>query len=127
MTGNGIMEPCDNHPLMGAVAECSVCCKPVCGDCAVSKNGKYFCDDSSHPTLFENYTILCEAKNIFAMELIARNLEANGVLNQWFDRQRYHKGSLPVLFVLNGEVEKAHSVIHSLDLADFISLENNAH
>lgn len=126
MSGNGISDMCDNHPLMNAVGMCEVCGKPVCDDCAVSLKGKYFCNESSHQTISETHTLFCESQNIFEMELIAKNLESNGIPNRWFDRRQYRNGGRPVLFVPDGSAEHARSVLHSLDLMDFITSGANA-
>ncbi|MEW5798015.1 MAG: B-box zinc finger protein [Bacteroidota bacterium] len=125
MNKNGITDLCDNHPQMEAIAFCEVCGKPVCGDCAVAKLGAYFCNDASHQTIFERYTTLCESQSMFEAELIAKNLEANGISVQWFERSRYRKDFLPALYVLTGSVENAMTILQSLDLLDFIIPENN--
>ena len=126
MNKNGITESCDNHPQMEAIAFCEVCGKPVCGDCAAAQHDTYFCNDASHQTIFERYTRLCETNDMFEAELTAKNLEANGISVQWFDRSRYRKDRLPALYVLNGSVESATAILQSLDLLDFIIPENNA-
>lgn len=124
MMNNGIAGLCDNHPLISAIAICDVCGKPVCGDCAVTKRGKYFCNDSSHQAVFNSYAFFCESPTMFEIELVAKNLEENGVPVQWFDRRQYHTQNLPVLYVQNGSTEKAFAILQSLDLLDFIIVKN---
>ncbi len=126
MTTNGITELCYNHPQMDAIAFCAMCGKPVCGDCAVANHGTYFCNDSTHQTMFESYAVLCESRHMFETELIAKNLEENGVSVLWFDRRQYRKGVLPALYVPIGSEEKAMAILQSLDLLDFIIQKNNA-
>ena len=36
---------CPNHPDTPAVARCSVCGKPVCAKCLVTRNGVQYCSD----------------------------------------------------------------------------------
>lgn len=126
MITSGITELCYNHPQMNAIAFCAICGKPVCGDCAIANHGTYFCNDSSHLTIFESHTELCESHHMFEAELIAKNLEENGVSVQWFDRRQYRKEVPPALYVPNGSEEKAIAVLQSLDLLDFVIQKNNA-
>jgi hypothetical protein len=125
MNSNSIHEQCDNHPSIAAVACCTVCGKPVCGDCAVTKDDNYYCDDVTHRTVLERFVPFGESKNIFEIELIAKNLSANGITTLWFHRQHYRRFELPVLYVPFDAVEKAYDILHSLDLLDFIEREYN--
>lgn len=124
MSTNGLNEQCDNHPLIPAVACCSVCSKPVCGDCAITKDGKYYCDDVTHQTVPEHFALFGESKNMFEIELVAKNLNAHGITAVWFNRQYYHRSENPVLYVPFDAVEKAYDVLHTLDLLDFIQRHN---
>jgi hypothetical protein len=41
--GNEIRK-CGRHPARGAVAACVECGTPVCGECAVFRDGRYYCE-----------------------------------------------------------------------------------
>ena len=113
---------CENHLGMNAVGTCEVCGKPVCGDCATSHEGKIFCDEAAHVKMFDELDLFCEAETIFEVELVARNLQANGISSMWFNPKWYGMKSLPRLFVAKQSAGSAESVLQSLDLIDFITV-----
>lgn len=125
MSTNKSSALCENHPQMTAVASCAVCGKPVCNDCAVKENGRYFCDESSHRRVFDRYTMLGQSQTMFEAELVAKNLTANNISTLWFNRRWYGSDEKPVVFVDHDAVRQAHEILHALDLLDFIILEHH--
>ncbi|MDD8018614.1 MAG: hypothetical protein PHP42_09600 [Bacteroidota bacterium] len=113
---------CENHSEMKAVAACYICGKPVCGDCAISQEGKTFCDDLSHSTMNLEYENLLTTPTEFEMALIVKNLEANGVSGKWFNPMQYGTKEYPRLFVLPKDVHRATDLLKELDLLDFTLL-----
>lgn len=114
---------CDNHPQMTAIGSCAVCGKPICSDCVVEKSGRYFCEDASHQQVFDQYTVLGWSQTMFEAELIAKNLTAHNIPTLWFNRQWYRNDEKPVVFVEHNAVRRAHEILQTLDLLDFIILD----
>jgi hypothetical protein len=69
---------CENHIDEKAVGVCTVCGKPVCGDCAVSIDGKVFCDHRDHQSIPGEWEIVCSTDFEFEADLIERNLQQSG-------------------------------------------------
>ncbi|HWP81882.1 MAG TPA: hypothetical protein VNN76_04410 [Bacteroidota bacterium] len=69
---------CENHGEVSAVGMCVVCGKPVCGDCAISLNGKLFCDHLEHQKIPSEWEVLCSTDFAFEADLIERNLQQAG-------------------------------------------------
>lgn len=65
---------CENHQGIAAVAVCLTCGKPVCGDCAVKKEGKFFCDDADHLRLYTDWKIICACESEFEADMMVTNL-----------------------------------------------------
>jgi hypothetical protein len=114
---------CENHSAMKAVAVCTICGKPVCGDCAVTKEGKNYCDEINHPKIGADYDVLLLSPTIFELELIAKNLEANGISVYSSNPQKFGVNQLPMLYVKKDQKQKAADIVADLDLTDF-SLPN---
>ncbi len=113
---------CDNHPELLAVGVCEICGKPVCDDCAVTGDGKIFCNDLSHATMDAAFDELLTSSTIFEMELLVRNLHANGIEPLWFDSKKYNSSVPLKMFIKKGQTEKAMELLKKLDLLDFTSL-----
>ncbi|MFA6540312.1 MAG: hypothetical protein WCT99_01820 [Bacteroidota bacterium] len=110
---------CDTHDEMIAVGTCEVCGKPVCGDCAITIDGRIFCEDRLHPVLYNDMQELVSTATIFEMELIAENLRANGVDVHWFDVGQYGTLDGAKLFVKKEAAVSAITILNTLDLIDF--------
>ena len=109
---------------MDAKGICEVCGKPVCGDCAVSHKGKTFCDELQHVNIYEEQQFFAEAETIFDIELIARNLQANNISCAWVNPKQYEIDQRPRLFVAKKSLGEAESILQSLELMDFITMNN---
>lgn len=110
---------CDKHDDMMAVGTCVVCGKPVCGDCAITIDGRIFCEDRLHPAISAEMHELVTTATIFEMELIAENLRANGVDVHWFDVGQHSTPDGVKLFVKRASAESATTILKTLDLIDF--------
>jgi hypothetical protein len=104
---------------MIAVGVCVVCGKPVCGDCAITIDGRIFCEDRLHPVLHGDMQELVTTASIFEMELIAQNLGANGVDIRWFNVGQYGASCGAKLFVKKEAAVSAIAILKTLDLIDF--------
>ena len=116
---------CENHFAMSAVGVCEVCGKPVCGDCATSHEGKTFCDETSHIKIYDEYNLFGEGETIFEVELVARNLQANNISCAWFNPKQYGIKLHPRLFVAKQSLHSAETILQSLELMDFITVNND--
>jgi len=112
---------CSNHSGVHAVAVCAVCGTPVCGDCAVTLSGATFCNDRSHAEIYAACRLLGRSGTMFDAELIAKNLEVHGIKSHWFGPAVDRTVDRFVLFVPTDQRAEAETMLHSLDLTDFIT------
>jgi len=116
---------CETHAQIPAIACCDICGVPVCGDCAVTQHGATLCRDGSHAHIAEECMLLGRTKTIFEADLIARNLETRGVRPHRFGPLEDSKGVGCKIYVPNKNRDESHSIVQSLDLSDFITLEHH--
>lgn len=77
----------------------------------------------SHPANPEGYTQILSTPTIFAMDLVGKNLQMNGIDAVWFYPDPIEDGEgKSMLFVKTDQQENARSVLDSLDITDFTSL-----
>ncbi|MDE3058924.1 MAG: hypothetical protein KGJ59_13305 [Bacteroidota bacterium] len=120
---------CGNHSGAAAVGACVVCGVPVCGDCAVTRGGKLFCNDSSHAVFLVRYALLGVAISEFEADIIVSNLKANGISPQFFSPKEFFNfkndepDSAVRVFVLKDDHARAVTLLTELELEDFIHLE----
>lgn len=115
---------CEHHPTEPAVGSCVVCGKPMCGDCARSAEGLFFCEDPEHRSIFLGWTIVYEADSVFEADMISKNLEQAGFAVRQFDKHR-HNGTawiterlgVPVRIQRN-RAEEALQLLRSMRLLD---------
>ena len=85
----------------------------------IGKNGV------AQPYSSEGFSKLLSAQSIFAMDLIGKNLQLNGIdVQLTFPDPIENSNEMPSLMVKNGQTEKALSILTSLDLLDFTSLND---
>ncbi len=115
---------CENHGGQPAVGFCSVCTKPVCGDCAVSNGGKIYCELLEHREFENVWTILTQTRSGFESDILARNLAGIGVECKTFSLGD-HTATYWILdemftnvFVPRGELKKAKTHLVDLGLLD---------
>ena len=72
-TGNDEIT-CENHAGEPAIACCTMCGKPVCGDCATSRQGAFLCDAPEHSQHSGPWSVLAVAENPFEADMIGTNL-----------------------------------------------------
>lgn len=70
---------CETHPGAPAAGVCIVCGKPVCGECAISKKGKVFCDDDEHVKIYQNWAVVYTSAAEYEAEMVKANLELDGI------------------------------------------------
>lgn len=115
---------CENHPRMEAVAMCVVCGKPVCGDCAVKRHGKIFCENDEHIKVAQGWAVVFSTNTEYEAHMIRANLESSGIPCLVFS-QRDHVYFLTVgdMAVVNVMVPKQHLLeaqefLRKMDLFD---------
>jgi hypothetical protein len=79
VTADGELIVCENHGSEQAIGVCVVCGKPVCGDCALSVNGRTYCDIVEHQSIHSRWKMIHETRFEFEADLIERNLEQGGI------------------------------------------------
>lgn len=70
---------CENHFAQTAIAICVVCGKPVCGDCAIAKDQKFFCDSSEHIKIDGEYAVIHSCESEFETDMVQHNLLQAGI------------------------------------------------
>jgi hypothetical protein len=119
---------CDMHGSVTAIGACSVCGRPVCGDCSITANGKIYCADVSHASLDTTCALFGIAATAFDAELIARNLSANGIEVHTFNPGLFSQfvhlmdDVRPKIYVESDRRNTALSLVNDLDLGDFITV-----
>lgn len=114
---------CENHPGEATVALCVLCGKPVCSDCAVTSDGRVYCDDPQHRTLALEWVPVYIAESEFESDMIACNLAASKIDTRVFSFRK-HLGSfwmegtsLVRVLVPRGLSQDATQLLHDLRLA----------
>ncbi|HTR81584.1 MAG TPA: hypothetical protein VMM58_08130 [Bacteroidota bacterium] len=117
---------CESHPGVGATGICTVCGRPVCDDCSLSREGKLYCEDARHSQLTRSHALLAYTSTEFDADIVAKNLALNGVsvhsysagrysqFYQWIDRASVS------LFVERQQLEEARRLIAESDLGEFL-------
>ena len=113
---------CENHPKMEAVGMCIVCGKPVCGDCAVKRQGKIFCESDEHITVAQNWAMVYSTNTEYEAQMVRANLESGGIRCMVFS-QRDHvyfltMGDLAVVNVMvpKHQLFEAKEFLRKMDL-----------
>jgi hypothetical protein len=70
---------CENHTGEPAVACCVMCGKPVCGDCATSRENVFLCDLPEHHQAAATWVRLVTVGNSFEADMIRTNLTQGGI------------------------------------------------
>lgn len=79
-------------------------------------------DQKNHSEVPADYIELLTTSTIFAMDLIGKNLQMNGVDTYWnYSDETSEQKKPSKLFVKPDQQEQALSILTSLDLLDFIS------
>lgn len=120
------LHECSNHPGVPAKHLCHVCAAPVCGDCCTEQGGLVTCREASHRETASNLVLFGRCADLFAADLVVRNLAAAGVECRRFD-PREHGVEEPVrLFCLPAVTPRALETLSSLDLSDFLMRDHHA-
>lgn len=85
---------CELHADLPAVARCVVCGKPVCGDCATRRGGRFFCEAPSHRDVASETTVLAVCSSPFEADMIRENLAQAGLEVIAFARNEFNSLAL---------------------------------
>ncbi len=114
---------CENHPGEAAVALCVLCGKPVCSDCAVTSDGRVYCNDPHHRALSLEWVPVYVADSEFESDMIACNLAAAKIDTRVFSFRK-HFGAfwmsgtgLVRVLVPRQRRQDAIQLLHDLQLA----------
>jgi hypothetical protein len=116
---------CEIHAQIPARAVCDICGTPVCGDCAVTQHGVTLCHEGSHSLIAAECRLLGRTQTLFDADVIARNLESRAIRSHRFGPFSVVDGVSYKVFVPTERLDESLSVIRSLDLNDFITLEHH--
>ncbi|HLA68962.1 MAG TPA: DUF2007 domain-containing protein [Bacteroidota bacterium] len=70
---------CENHTGEKAIACCVVCGKPVCGDCATSRENAFLCDIPEHHQVAGMWALAMLAESPFEADMVRANLVHAGI------------------------------------------------
>ncbi len=117
---------CENHSAQVAIAVCVVCGKPVCGDCAIAKDQKFFCDSSEHIKIDGEYAVMHSCESEFEADMIRHNLLQAGIRSLSFSFYD-HVGTywnpghaLVQVRVLQSQAHQATDILRNLGLLNTI-------
>ena len=123
---NDIVE-CDTHSMIEATGVCVICGRPVCDDCAVTRDGKVFCDDARHAELAATHESIAYVSSEAEGEIVAKNLASGGIPALLFSAKRYShfcqltdEGRVSVLVAV-AERDNALHILEEMDLTEFFS------
>lgn len=115
---------CENHAGEQAIGLCMICGKPVCGDCAVTSEGKIFCDNVQHQEMFTSWLTVHVSDFEFESDMIRQNLANAGMESKVFSSHD-HGGTywlpdvkLVRVMVPNKLKERALHILRDLHLKD---------
>lgn len=113
---------CENHAGEDAVACCTLCGRPVCGDCSTSRNGVFLCDASEVHPGEERWSLLMLVEDSFEADMICTNLKQAGTHVKIADPRNFigtlgFRGRLAVrVLVMHTELESARDLLESSHL-----------
>ena len=120
---------CELHLGEKAVGLCVLCGKPVCNDCAVTAEGKIFCNNPVHQDWAKHRSVVHLAYSEFESDMIVRNLLLARIESQAFSF-RDHIGTywlpdagLVRVLVSRSQQEQAQEVLRALHLTDLSGTE----
>ncbi len=113
---------CEKHNSVEAVGICIICSKPICGDCAVERNSKLFCDNDEHIKMAEDWVVVFTTNTEYEAAMIKANLEGGGMPCLIFS-QRDHAyfitiGDMAVVNVMvpKERLDEAQAYLKKMDL-----------
>ncbi|MBI3585918.1 MAG: hypothetical protein HY088_02170 [Ignavibacteriales bacterium] len=129
ISSNGVQKnllECENHSDQIAIAVCIVCGKPVCGDCAIAKDKKFFCDSGEHINIDGEYVVIYSCESEFEADMIRQNLHQAGIRSLSFSFHN-HVGTywnqdraLVQLRVSQSQAHQATDILRNLGLLNNI-------
>jgi hypothetical protein len=113
---------CDKHSNIEAIGICVVCSKPICGDCAIERDNRLFCDNDEHIKIFEDWAVVFTTSTEYEAEMIKANLEGGKIPCMIFS-QRDHAyfmtiGDMAVVNVMvpKKRLTEAEAYLKKMDL-----------
>jgi hypothetical protein len=113
---------CENHPEMEAIGICVICGKPVCGDCAVRRQGRVLCENDEHTKIAQGWAVVYTTSTDYEAQMVRANLENAGIPCLIFS-QRDHVyfltvGDMAVVNVMvpNQRLNEARDFLRKSDL-----------
>lgn len=125
-TGDTLME-CQNHLQQPAVACCTVCGKPVCGDCATTRDGIFFCNSPGHQGIHADWLPFMTLKSEFESDMICRNLQQAGIETAAFAQHAHSEAfwlgdrRTVKVFVRRDSLQASRALLESLGLYETIT------
>lgn len=113
---------CEVHEGATAVACCSVCGKPMCGDCAVWTGSQFLCNVPAHKEVADDWQVIARCSSVFEADMIMTNLRQGEFKPMAFSPGEFtvsfwHSGlSTARVFVRKGESEGARRLLQALAL-----------
>jgi len=121
---------CETHSTVAATGVCVVCGKPVCDDCAVTRDARVFCEERRHADLASTHERVSYVPSESEGEMVVKNLASGGIPALLFSMKPYShfcrltdEGRMSV-FVPLGEGEKARRLLEEMDLTEFLSRDH---
>lgn len=115
---------CETHPEERAAGLCVVCFKPVCGDCAVTLEGRTFCDVPLHRQLHSDWRPVYSAPSEFQADMVQKNLAGVGIESKTFSARdhcslHWHESQDFVrVLARSSDSAKALETLRDLELVD---------
>jgi len=70
---------CEAHPGVPALSRCVVCARPLCGDCALERDGRAVCGEHLGVAFIEGWAVAEVAETVVEAEGLRRRLAGAGV------------------------------------------------
>lgn len=70
---------CEKHRDFEAIGSCVICKKMLCEECAIIKNGRYFCENDENVKSAFNWVAACTTSTDYEAEMIKANLQGAGI------------------------------------------------
>lgn len=70
---------CENHRGVEAVGMCVVCGKIVCGDCAIKRQHRIFCENDEHVRFAQDWAVAYTTGTEYEAQMVRDNLEGAGM------------------------------------------------
>ncbi len=120
---------CAEHPGRRATGRCSVCGKPICGQCTVQSGVDPVCTSTDHLAVARSWIVIRRTPSEFEADMISRTLDFHGVETKVFSTRafKFTLGEDPEdgvnVFVRKEDLGRATEVLQSLDSGNGVDPE----